>query len=298
MRVTLVSVLVVVGCSSAPSVQPPAPAPASSSPVAPAAAPAPEREDFERAAHGQVPPDWVVVDGAKDIRFAAAPGDTGTVLEIDLTGGSGSLERSLDVARYRGKRLLIGARGRCEIRGPRTRATASVGVDVSRNGPRGFGDRARTLAIESPAWQDYQAIADVAADATRLDLVVGGGGTGTVRIDDITITVIGDAGAGDEPPRPLEGRALDNVVAFARLYGIVRYFHPGDEAAALDADAWERFVVRGVRAVESAADAAALRAQLAALFAPIAPAVAIHLAGESAPAFAAAGPKVRWSHRG
>src|SRR5678816_3386135 len=99
MRVTLVSVLVVVGCSSAPSVQPPAPAPASSSPVAPAAAPAPEREDFERAAHGQVPPDWVVVDGAKDIRFAAAPGDTGTVLEVARTGGAGSRARSLERSR-------------------------------------------------------------------------------------------------------------------------------------------------------------------------------------------------------
>ena len=30
--------------------------------------------------------------------------------------------------------------------------------------------------------------------------------------------------------------------AFARLYGCVRYFHPGDEAAALD---WDRFAVLG-----------------------------------------------------
>lgn len=298
MRVTLVSVMVAVGCSSgAPASQPPARAPAPSPPVAPAAAPAPEREDFETAAQGKLPPDWVVVDGAKDARFAAAPGDTGTVLQLDVTGnGTGSIKRPLDVARYRGKRVLISARGRCDPRGPQTRA--SIGVDVSRKGPRGFGDRARTPSIESRAWQDYLAMIDVAGDATRLELVVSASGASTVRVDDIAITVLGDAGAGDEPPRALEGRALDNVVAFARLYGIVRYFHPSDEAAALAPDAWERFVVRGVRTVEDAGDAAALRARLEALFAPIAPAVAIHVDGEAAPAFSVTGPAVRWHHRG
>ena len=69
----------------------------------------------------------------------------------------------------------------------------------------------------------------------------------------------------------LEGRALDNVVAFARLYGLVRYFHPSSEAAALDDAAWEDFVVRGVRAVEDAPDAAALEIRLEKQFAPVAP---------------------------
>ncbi|MCI0465048.1 MAG: hypothetical protein L0Z62_49640, partial [Gemmataceae bacterium] len=37
--------------------------------------------------------------------------------------------------------------------------------------------------------------------------------------------------AGDEAPRNLTERELDNLVAFARLLGYVRYFHPSDEAA-------------------------------------------------------------------
>ena len=53
-------------------------------------------------------------------------------------------------------------------------------------------------------------------------------------------------------PRPLEPRALENLVAFTRLLGYVRYFHPSSEAARTD---WNEFSISGVRAVESATNA-------------------------------------------
>src|SRR3954447_25290908 len=62
----------------------------------------------------------------------------------------------------------------------------------------------------------------------------------------------GKTGKGNEAARPLQGRALDNVVAFTRLLGHVRYFHPSDEAAATD---WERFALDGLPVVEKARDA-------------------------------------------
>lgn len=43
---------------------------------------------------------------------------------------------------------------------------------------------------------------------------------------------------------PPQGRRIANLEAFARLYGYVRFFHPSDEAAALD---WDRFAVYGAR---------------------------------------------------
>jgi hypothetical protein len=61
-------------------------------------------------------------------------------------------------------------------------------------------------------------------------------------------------------------REIENVAAFARLYGVTRYFYPSDLAARID---WDAFAVHGVRQVREAGDPRALQAKLAALFAPL-----------------------------
>src|SRR5215213_6641230 len=53
--------------------------------------------------------------------------------------------------------------------------------------------------------------------------------------------------AQDQPPLPLEGRGLDNLVAFTRLLGYVRYFHPSDTAADTN---WNAFAIHAVKEVE------------------------------------------------
>jgi len=115
-----------------------------------------------------------------------------------------------------------------------------------------------------------------------------------------------DANSGDPPtsaPRPLEPRALEDLVAFTRLLGYVRYFHPSDEAARTD---WNEFTVSGVRAVESAATSAELVAVLDDLFHPIAPTVQIFEIGHAPPKPVALMPPangkavriVAWKHHG
>jgi hypothetical protein len=71
---------------------------------------------------------------------------------------------------------------------------------------------------------------------------------------------------------PDPAREIENVAAFARLYGVVRYFHPGDTAARLD---WDRFAVHGVSVVRPAPDAAALAAALRKLFGPLGPGITV-----------------------
>jgi len=67
-------------------------------------------------------------------------------------------------------------------------------------------------------------------------------------------------------------QAIDNAAAFARLYGVVRYFYPSDAAANLD---WNRFAVHGVKQVRAARDATALQATLQSLFSPLGPGIEI-----------------------
>jgi C-terminal processing protease CtpA/Prc len=108
---------------------------------------------------------------------------------------------------------------------------------------------------------------------------------------------VGKAVDGMEPARPLEGRALDNLVAFTKLLGYVRYFHPSDQAAKTN---WDLFAIDGVQAVEGAKTPAELADSLEKLFQPIAPSVRVFVTGQApAPAKdAATGKFVAWYHIG
>lgn len=74
---------------------------------------------------------------------------------------------------------------------------------------------------------------------------------------------------------------MENLRAFARLYGYVRYFHPSDEAAGLD---WEAFAVHGAGRVRDAADPDELRRRLGELVGSVAPTVRIYTDREPPPA--------------
>ncbi|GAA0339535.1 S41 family peptidase [Bacillus carboniphilus] len=65
-----------------------------------------------------------------------------------------------------------------------------------------------------------------------------------------------------------EEQITNNIKAFAKLYGYIRYFHPSDEAAELD---WDGFAMYGVEQVKNSRDTEELKQNLERLFIPIAP---------------------------
>ncbi|MDI1477888.1 S41 family peptidase [Polyangium sp. y55x31] len=79
-----------------------------------------------------------------------------------------------------------------------------------------------------------------------------------------------------DPSRALEGRALENVVAFTQLYNYVRFFHPSDEAARAD---WNAIAVDGARRVEGATSAEELAQILGEIFGPVAPTLRVFPTG-------------------
>lgn len=105
-----------------------------------------------------------------------------------------------------------------------------------------------------------------------------------------------------QAPRASSPRGVDNLVAFTRLLGYVRYFHPSDEAAAAD---WEAFARAGVEAVEGAAGPGELAAVLEELFTPLAPTVQVFPSGQELPLPPALAPPqgaeakvISWRHYG
>ena len=95
-----------------------------------------------------------------------------------------------------------------------------------------------------------------------------------------------------QPPSDVQ---LDAAMAFARTYGIVRYFHPSDSLDRVD---WSRFLAYGAREMEGVADVAAIGPALESLFAaPVADFKVVPKA-TAAPAIEGDGPIVEWRHLG
>lgn len=71
----------------------------------------------------------------------------------------------------------------------------------------------------------------------------------------------------------LTSQQQKNLTAFSRLYGYIRYFHPSDEAAALD---WEGFAIYGAGKMLEPKNDKGMLGALQQLFHPIAPTVVIY----------------------
>lgn len=101
-------------------------------------------------------------------------------------------------------------------------------------------------------------------------------------------------------PAPPSDFEVDRQVAWARLYGVLRWFHPADELAEVSPEA---LACLGAQRAAGADDPESLAAALSELVAPLAPTVRIWVDGEDAPPTAEveAGEgrtPIAWMHRG
>lgn len=102
----------------------------------------------------------------------------------------------------------------------------------------------------------------------------------------------------NSPARTFSAASLDAMVAFTRLAGYVRFFHPGDSVVATN---WQLFLANGLREVAGATTPDSLTRALRALFAGVATTMRIDRIGTPphVPAPAADGSGVAyWLHRG
>lgn len=234
----------------------------------------------ERGGHGRV----LALSASKAQDAPPAVSRAGLVLPADA------------VAALRGRRVTVSA----SVKGEGGYPYASmIGLDLERSD--GSKLRLRSPKTSGPEWQPLQLAVDIPADARNLGVWFSQTDAGEVRLDDLRFAVVGAAGEGDLPPRPITPRGLSNLMALARLYGAIRYFHPSVEAAQAD---WDRLLIEAIEPVEQARDARELAERLTAVFQPVAPSATI-AAGERAPhnRIEAAAPQpgatpLRWLHQG
>lgn len=101
----------------------------------------------------------------------------------------------------------------------------------------------------------------------------------------------------DQSRSPLSVREELNALAFVRLQGLVRHFHPSDGVEGAD---WQVLSVEGMRLALNAGDLTALKLALEAAFQPVAPTVQVFEAGAAPPLPQGlrepGGPSVEWVH--
>ncbi|HET9299796.1 MAG TPA: S41 family peptidase [Candidatus Polarisedimenticolaceae bacterium] len=116
-----------------------------------------------------------------------------------------------------------------------------------------------------------------------------------LRVALVTFAAWWAVSAPGPPPQAARGE-IENVAAFARLYGVVRYFYPADAVTSVD---WDRYAVVGVSRVRGAKNDAALEASLEELFDPLGPGLRIGKRLPPAPPAGAIDPAlVVWSYQG
>lgn len=260
--------------------------------------------DFEQGEVGKTPPGWFVPKPTLDAGFRAEVSDTypkqGKRCAVLISGdraGFGNLMTSFDAKPYRGKQVRFKAavKSGADDSAP---VMFWVRVDRAKEEP-GFFDNMADRPITKKDWNYYEHVGEIAADAATINLGLMFNGTGKAWIDNVTLEDLGHVGAGNKPPAPLSQRGLANLVAFAKLVGYVRFFHPSDEAAKAK---WDQFVVDYVELIEAANNPDELVATLNSIFHSIAPAVAAFKTGDPPPAVQSLPDTVKgpvyWRHDG
>lgn len=250
-----------------------------SSPVRSTTIQQPTNLDFEQGAVGQVPTGWyapTLATFAVELTEENPKSGKHAALIHSVAGTAaaqefGNLMQSFAAQSFRGRRVRFRAAVRMEATEPGARAQLWLRVDRG-EGSMGFFDNMDDRPITSGEWRYYEIIGDVDEDATAVNVGMLLLGKGKAWLDDVSFEDLGKTITLAEPARPLTPRGLDNLVALSRLLGYVRHFHPSDQAA--DAD-WNAFAVDAVRVVEDAKNAADLAKKLADRFRPLAPTVRV-----------------------
>jgi hypothetical protein len=257
---------------------------------------------FAVGSHGSAAEGWFVPPGFEhyqvswiDFPFAESRGCV--VLKPGPCSGAnpGNVMQTLDATPLRDKLVRYKAAVNTA-----PGATARLWLRVDRPGGQlGFFENmsARHIATDG-TWDYFEIDGFVHADALAVSLGVLVY-RGEVRFHNATFAITGSVPSECEAPRSFTASGLQNVLAFAKLFGLIRHFHPSDEAAAAD---WNTLACEGIRSVETAATQEELAQKLTSVFQQIAPTLYVYNGQVRPPAHPALSPSgnvqlIRWGHK-
>lgn len=242
----------------------------------------PYNMDFEEGEVGKIPRGWSVPMYAEKLGYYCmltdelpAQGKYSLKLIHDgeyKEGIYGAVMQSVDAKPYAGRNFKLRAAIRAEITSPIGSAHLWIRVHRPEN-ETGFADIMDDRPIVLNSWGYYEIEGTIDSDAEMINYGLLLKGSGRAWIDDVSFTITDIAQNENSGPKELSPRSVENLMAFARLYGYSRYFYPSNETQRTD---WQEFAMAGVESVENAQNPDDLLISLKNLFSPIAPLLTIH----------------------
>ncbi|MBI4850334.1 MAG: hypothetical protein HY819_00770 [Acidobacteria bacterium] len=232
--------------------------------------------DLEEGQVGEIPKDWRSPGKGYLVKLVEETPKSGKRCAVVFNDGEvspenfGNVMQSIDATAFRGKRVKF--RGSVKINSDSGgRAQLWFRVNLNEN-TIGFFDNMGDRPIYSSEWKPYEIVADIDQNAQSINFGMLLLGKGKAWLDEVSFEEIGQLTYLKEPARPLTEQGLTNVMAFTKLFGYVRHFHPSDEAANIN---WDGFAVKNIKVVEEAKNNTELAERLNSIFAPIAPTVKV-----------------------
>ena len=270
-----------------------------------------ENPGFEKGNPGEPPPGWFVPQPVLDAGYVVQistenPKEGKQCAFVTLIGtpgaGFGNMMQTIDATPYRGKKVRFRAAVRFDAGNGFGRAQLWMRVDRV-GGTQGFFDNMGDRPITSSDWAFYDIVGRIDADAETINIGMLLAGAGKAWIDAVSLGESTGAEAAVAPPKALSDRGLDNLVAYTKLLGYIRHFHPSNAVEKAD---WNTFAIAGVPIAEDARDPADLAQRLEAFFRPFAPTVRVFAtgnrpkiaAGLAPPSDAATAQIVTWQNLG
>lgn len=206
-----------------------------------------------------------------------------------------TVRRTIDLWSVRGKRVRLTAR----IRTPKPiGGSAHVRLSVSRlSVQEAYSDSVDSRSVSSDSWTTVYAVVDVDPGAAQGDIALTLSGFGVAWFDDVDVTVLGPSLAANGAQ--LSASMNERLATLARVLALVRYFHPADQSATTD---WNAFSVHAIETLLKMSGQHSMQDILEQLFAGIAPTVRFTSSTDSAPPSFQREPRatrlVRWHHIG
>lgn len=242
--------------------------------------------DFEIGNLGEMPVGWHITPSSKERGYKAQLTDVKPYkgkycLELSnegiyKEGIYGSVMQSIDAKPYQGKRVKLRAAVRAEITSERGSAHIWIREHFI-DGAEGKFEYMEERPIVSNQWAIYELEMDIEKFTGVINYGLLLFGTGKAWIDNVSLDVVFLDPTQNEPPKEITNLQIDNLAAFADIFGYVRYFHPSKEAQSAN---WDEFALLGVQEIENVNNIAELKNNLEKLFTIVAPGIKIYAKSE------------------
>lgn len=216
----------------------------------------PNNLDFEEGEVGKMARSWKVPEYAVNKQYIAyitdkEPKSGRFCLELARYAEFkdsiyGSVMQSIDAKPYRGKTIKFGAWVRARITSPIGSAHLWL-IEYLDKETIGFFDLMEDRPVVMNDWRYYEIIADIHSDAEFINFGLMLKGNGFAWIDGASLEVLDESDLNYAPPLALSDRQIHNITAFAKLYGLAKYFCPSTESRDLD---YDKFLLNGIRFIE------------------------------------------------